>query len=342
MSSIPNVFDHNTAKVRADTCEPLKAAAQRGDIVLHAYGRRGYPGKSLRGRTLAGVRSLGTWNAKKAQNWGLSWHHNDGLELTWLQRGSAMFSTKDQSGDLKPGDLTITCPWQAHRLGSPHIMPSRLTWIILDIGVRRPNQEWRWPKWVVLETRDLKRLSEVLCHSTRSVWKSCNHLDAKFQQINQLLTSEANSQSWSRYKIAINDLLLSTLETIESHRANHVTTHSRAEYTVDLFLRSLPNHLAVSWTCESMAKQCGLSSNRFGQICRTLTNQPPIQYLNRVRIDATKKALIDNFERSITQIALAHGFSSSQYFATVFRQQTGSTPSAFRNKSSRSRKTGSP
>ena len=36
-------------------------------------------------------------------------------------------------------------------------------------------------------------------------------------------------------------------------------------------------------------------------------------------------------DASITELALSLGFSSSQYFATVFKQQVGLTPGAYRS-----------
>jgi AraC family L-rhamnose operon regulatory protein RhaS len=45
----------------ADTCEPLEAAARRGEVRLAALGRGSYPGRRLPAGDLREVRSVGFW-----------------------------------------------------------------------------------------------------------------------------------------------------------------------------------------------------------------------------------------------------------------------------------------
>jgi len=47
-------------------------------------------------------------------------------------------------------------------------------------------------------------------------------------------------------------------------------------------------------------------------------------------VEAARKFLKMRPDWSITDVALARGFQSSQYFATVFRQRTGQKPRDFR------------
>ena len=82
----------------------------------------------------------------------------DYLYLLFLATGAMSFTVDLRRYDLFAGSLTITRPWQLHKLGHPNIGPGRLYWLILDVGVRRPNQEWRWPNWVMLQREDLLEL----------------------------------------------------------------------------------------------------------------------------------------------------------------------------------------
>ena len=113
-------------------------------------GLRPLSGAKAPPHTLPGVKSLGFWDADHRQDWGLDWHRNEGIELTLLESGRLPFSVDGQDLDLKPGDLTITRPWQLHRVGRPHVTACRLHFLILDVGVRRPHQRWKWPPWLVL------------------------------------------------------------------------------------------------------------------------------------------------------------------------------------------------
>ena len=56
----------------------------------------------------------------------------------------------------------------------------------------------------------------------------------------------------------------------------------------------------------------------------------PMNYLTACRIQAAQHMLIHRLELSITSIAFLCGFSSSQYFATVFAEHAGCPPREFR------------
>jgi len=52
----------------------------------------------------------------------------------------------------------------------PMVDPSRPHWLILDVGVRRPNHRWVWPSWVALAPDDLARLTRLLQYNENPVW----------------------------------------------------------------------------------------------------------------------------------------------------------------------------
>lgn len=76
----------------ADTCEPLEAATRRGEVRVVALGRDSYPGRRLPAKDLREVRSVGFWDAPGKQSWGLDWHRNEGVELTFLAAGRLPFA----------------------------------------------------------------------------------------------------------------------------------------------------------------------------------------------------------------------------------------------------------
>ncbi|WP_437231204.1 helix-turn-helix transcriptional regulator [Planctomicrobium sp. SH661] len=58
---------------------------------------------------------------------------------------------------------------------------------------------------------------------------------------------------------------------------------------------------------------------------------PPNDFLQRLRIKQAQTDLLET-DLSITEIAFNNGFSTSQYFSTVFRKYTGDTPARFRKR----------
>ena len=68
----------------------------------------------------------------------------------------------------------------------------------------------------------------------------------------------------------------------------------------------------------------------FLKYSKQLTNMTPAHYLNYCRVEAAAEMLGADLSKSVTEVALACGFSSSQYFASVFRRHYGCTPNAYR------------
>jgi AraC family transcriptional regulator len=80
---------------------------------------------------------------------------------------------------------------------------------------------------------------------------------------------------------------------------------------------------------EELAALARLSPTHF---CRSFTRSmgmPPHQYQVHQRVEHAKHLLADT-ERSITEVAIAAGYSASSNFATVFRRVTGVSPREFR------------
>ena len=314
----------------ADTCQPLVAAAQRGEITLRAVARRQYPGERLPAGVLPELLSAGYWDAKHDQSWGLPEHRNEGLELTYLATGHLAFHAGGRTVQLKPGDLTVTRPWQPHRVGQPHVTAGRLYWIIFDLGVRQPHQPWHWPPWLALTPADRRELTGMLRENERLVWPATPEVGHCFNMLGQLLVQPAAATLASRLALLISEVLVCLLEMLRQRSVRRQPSLTSAARTTALFLRELETALDQPWTLDAMADHCGLKRSRFSHYCRQLTNRTPIEQLNYLRVEKARQLLRADPGRSLTDIALACGFSSSQYFATVFRRQTGQAPRACR------------
>jgi AraC family L-rhamnose operon regulatory protein RhaS len=315
----------------ADSCEPLKRAAREGELELLAWGRGTYPGPRLPLRRVTAVRSVGVWDARRPQRWGLPWHTNEGLELTYVARGKVPFAVEGRSFSLARGAMTITRPWQPHRLGDPTLPANRLVWVILDVGVHRPNQPWSWPDWVVCSRGDRARLATLLRHNDRPVFQSDRRCADAFESLAQLLARERGpGAAETLLKLTLNELLVATLRMLEQQDLPLDRSLGESERQVRGFLETLPAHLAERWTLGAMAAACGLRRTRFAHHCRRITGQNPLALLSALRLGAAERLLLASPARSVTEVALRCGFASSQYFATRFHAHAGLSPREFR------------
>ncbi|MHC4266017.1 MAG: AraC family transcriptional regulator [Planctomycetota bacterium] len=326
------VFKSKDVIYKPDTCKPLVGAAQAGKIRFNALARGNYPGIKL-GSKLPGIRSLGYWDASYQQDWKLDWHRNEGIEICYLETGKIIFGIEDKKYALQSGDLTLTRPWQSHYLGEPVIQACRLHWIIMDVEVRRPNQLWKWPKWIILTPKDIKELTSFLKNSPTYVWRTSAEIRHCFQKISQAIDLNATENKISRLAISINELFESILEMIRQQPVKLKPIMPDSLYAVELFIKDLiqyREYLIHPWTVLSMAKECGLGISQFRKYFKQITNMTPMNYLNFQRVNLAKKLLLEHTGKNITEIAFLCGFKTSQYFATVFREYSNYNPTEFR------------
>jgi AraC family L-rhamnose operon regulatory protein RhaS len=118
--------------------------------------------------------------------------------------------------------------------------------------------------------------------------------------------------------------------TVPSSPLNGIKVKTFSAHCVQTFFNQLSAQLEQPWTLEKMAHKCGLARNQFAIICRQLTDQSPIEYLNSCRIAQAEHLLETRRDMNLSQIANACGFRSSQYFSTIFKQAKGLNPSAYR------------
>lgn len=312
----------------ADTCAPLREAGDSGQIGLWAYGRGTYPGQPMDPAVLPQLKNVGLWEVTSDQPWGLDWHRNEGIEITAVTAGNIPFSCESEDFDLTAGHLTITRPWQLHRVGRPNVGSSTLTWLILDVEVRRPNQGWVWPSWLPIPEADLNRLTELLSHNERPVWRAGKDMLAAVNTLQRTLRGEV-SQPMARVATSVAEIFIELRDLLERQEPVLDPYLSSTERTVQLFLKRLAERTQEQWTIDQMAAECGLGRTRFTYYCRQMMNVSPLEYLLNLRIEQAKR-LLTQTDLRVADIAQLAGFQSSQYFSTTFRRHTGLQPAQWR------------
>ena len=309
----------------ADTCIPLVDAVKRGKLGFKALARYTYPGDRLSDDTL-GLNSIGYWNATEPQDWGLDWHRNEGIEIHFLESGSMPYAQETIKTNLLPNHLTITRPWEAHKVGNPQIGMGKFYWVIIDLGVRRPHQEWVWPDWIMMTKTDLKRLTKILRQDDQWLWQSNSRIRECFHKIGMAVDHDAVGSSASKIRLLVNELLILMLELIDSKEVVFNQALTDSSRSVKLFLNELDKNLSENWTIEQMADSAGVGLTRFTYHCKQLTNTTPMRYLTMKRIEQSKLLLLKDPQLSVAEVAYSCGFATSQYFSTVFKKQEKCTP----------------
>jgi len=315
-----------------DDCEPQKEAVREGKIEFHALTKGHYPGTLMSEDTLPGLNSIGFWDANTSQDWGLNPHRNEGIKIVFFETGTCDLILGPRTYDLRAGDFLLTRPWQLHKFGAPNIGRGRLHWLILDVGVRRPHQSWSWPKWVILTKEDLAQLTQRWQHIKDPVWKSTPAIAQSFRELARCITAWDQPHSVSRMAVHLNLLLIGVLDALAEQQVQDNEQLTSRKRAVEIFFRGLKDgsvDLGEQWTLDRMASRCNLGVTAFSKYARELVNIGPMEYLNQCRLELAAEQLRARPELSITDIAFANGFNSSQYFATRFRRRYKVSPSQF-------------
>lgn len=101
------------------------------------------------------------------------------------------------------------------------------------------------------------------------------------------------------------------------------------ENKMKLVQEYIHSHIREDLALEKLAVLSGLSLSGFKTAFCTQTGIPPREYIIRQKLQQCRGEL-QKTSKTITEISFEYGFSSSQYFSTVFKQYCCMSPSQFR------------
>lgn len=125
-------------------------------------------------------------------------------------------------------------------------------------------------------------------------------------------------------------LLLASL--IRDHRTYFERKDSvmpKISSPIEKSLAAIHENLEDPPSVEALAELSFMSESSFRKRFRDEVGGSPHDYIIQRRVEEAKR-LLRQRDKSIIDIALDLGFSSSQYFATVFKRKTGVSPKQFR------------
>jgi len=113
-------------------------------------------------------------------------------------------------------------------------------------------------------------------------------------------------------------------------KINSENTLLEYQLRINRVINYINNNLDKPLSLKTLSKEAMFSSFHFHRIFHAGVGETLTRFIFRLRVQRAAKNLLFDKRKSITQIGLDCGFSSSQNFARAFKKYFNVTPSAFR------------
>jgi AraC family transcriptional regulator, L-rhamnose operon regulatory protein RhaS len=276
-------------------------------------------------RVLPELLMLGEARYKKAATQRLRAHsHLNCYEIFHIVRGKLKWWAERDVHALGTGDVYVTRPGEVHGSVGSVLQPCHYFWIQLafEKGDRLPGMDHA-------DSRSIRRTLDSLPDRK---FKGSLELRPLYERL--LAEAGANKPFRSPTLRGTLHVLLSEIMRTCQKSANEPSSLS---HSILKATRHIRQNLEHPPKVGELARMLDLSPSHFRRRFLTETGFTPAQYVTRERIESAKQMMQANPAWSVTQISAEAGFSSSQYFATVFRRMEGLSPQEFRNQNDQGR-----
>lgn len=255
----------------------------------------------------------------------LHWHEE--MEITLIQDGTSDYKVGQKVFEANAGDIILIPPYCTH---SACEIPGKT--MISDSMVFHPdylganNQDLSASKYLRPMAEGQLLMQEVIRDGDEG------YAEIKDTFI-RALDCFKNKQPF--YEMLLKEKLLHILILFFSYGYiresddSHITSENRRH--IKSALEYITDHYSEKISISEMAQLAGFSENYFMSLFRQYVGMSCIQYVNHYRIQKAAHAL-EETTKSVSEIAMTHGFDNISYFNLQFRRTFGMTPREFRSK----------
>lgn len=238
-------------------------------------------------------------------------------EICYVDRGSAEWWSDDTLYQVGPGTLFINWPGEWHGGDNAMLHPCEVFWVQIHLDRQTPLPTLS----PALSDDIVQRFHSMTCR----FFPASDPIRGYFQQILDEHRQPERPYAALSARSALHGLLAGVIRDHDRQAATPQSDGIRAA------LAWMDAHLAEHFTVEQAAQAANMSTGYFHRRFVEEIGYPPGEYRMRRRIHVAKHHLRENHQ-TITDIGYKVGFSSSQYFATVFKKLTGLTPGEYRER----------
>ncbi len=266
------------------------------------------------------ITHMGTNNYRHAVK--LDAHAHEGFELVFALKGELSYELESgESVEVRGGQFSFMPPGVVHKGKGGYETPCQFCWLIFNPLGKQAGKGTPFSR---------KELVEI-----NRMYSSFGTTVADFSTNTRNALHRFRMAFYDHYGVNRSSLSLSLLRSLacelivdSSRHLEEAQSSSKTEYG-----RAAAEYVEARVfdliTVKEIAEYLGFSPSRTFEIFKHHTGQSPIDYQLRLRIRSAQERLSSS-DVSVTRIAYDCGFSSSQYFARIFRRYVGMSPSQYK------------
>jgi AraC-like DNA-binding protein len=261
---------------------------------------------------IPGLRMFGKHSVTKAIPALYPHYHENAFEITYLCKGTMTFLTGSQAHHLSGGDVYISFPDEPHHTGAVPISLNEMYWFQLDVSAE--NFLFLGEEWKNRLIGDLKQVNSRLVNTNTG----------EMQKLMKDFFRLASGQSAEEERFHAASVLIYFLNQLIAYsRKQEKVISNDIQAAVDYIQENIYENISL----DTLAEISCLSLSRFKQkFCQQL-GFTPREYINFLKIETSKELLKEG--KNVTDTAIELGFSTSNYFSSVFKRFTTLSPSEY-------------
>lgn len=270
---------------------------------------------------IPGLKNLSHWSHPFAFDPSPTHYHSDILEIHCMVKG-ARYTMLKQDGQFNAYTITgneafCIFPYELHGNGEQPQQPSEFYAVQIDVSK---------------EVKSILGLNQEHSHILRERLLSLEHRHLQLSATEiQLIRTGFNLFSSEQRDDIINGCPFLTAFLFNLYYMNPIREETLRQ--IDVHIQKAMNyvtaHLTDALPVQELAEVSGYSLSRFKSKFREEVGFTPAEYIILQKIELAKE-LLETTESNITELAYELGFSSSNYFSSVFKKITNSSPLSYR------------
>lgn len=241
---------------------------------------------------------------------------HEAIEIKYFYEGVSTLLIGGQTVVARAGDVIVINPYELHAT--------------VDTGAEKGKYHLFMiaPELLSGACHDLSDVREALLSGKLS-FQTLFREDVRMREILSRAVLEMEERA-PYYQAAVKGLMMELFSLLLRYGCAERDTQdvgSALRYygSVEPALRLIRDRYAERCTLEMLAEECMVSKYHFCRIFKLAMGMSAMQYLNEYRLKLAR-AMLENTERSVSDIAHGCGFETESYFCRCYKAHFGETP----------------